>query len=203
MPENNESVPIEVYKEHTAFSRHEDNILYRFGRFMVPTSFALLGVPYIADIEESNLTILEIISTVGGMILMTFWVCYVCATHAKILARLQIINQIERDWGLKGHKDVPNMRDKIFGKPWLFQLRTHFLEKLIFYVYLGMVVLLTVGRIYYKFYICKSFALATASFLPLDIMFICLVIALRYDCRIRRGEKRLDSKKKLCNSQHI
>ena len=185
----NENVIIEVYKEHAASWKHEDNILYRFGAFMVPTSFAILGVPYIADIEGSNLRILEIMSTIGGLILMTFWVSYVCASHAKVKARLQIINdiehQIERDWGIKGHKDVPDIRDKIFGEPWLFQLRTHFLEKSIFYVYWGIVVILTAWRFCGNW---KSLAIAY-KLLVVAIIGFSLVIALRYDCRIRRGEK--------------
>ncbi len=146
MSANNQNVLTEVYKEQTASWKHEDNILYKFGAVMLPVSFAALGVPYIADIEESNLIILEIMSTIGGMILMTFWVSYVYATHAKVKARFQIINeiecQIERDWGIKGHKDVPNLRDKIFGCPRLFKLRTHFLEKSVFYVYWAIVVIL-------------------------------------------------------------
>ena len=201
MSENKENVVIEVYKEHTASWKHEDNILYKFGAVMLPVSFIALGVPYIKNIAEPSLTNLEIISTIGGMILMTFWVSYVYASHAKIKARFQIINeieyQIERDWGIKGHKDVPCIRDDIFKLPRPFQLKTHFLEQLVFYVYTAVAFLLTVYRICYKFYICKSLALATVSFLPLDIMFICLVIAVQYKCSVRRGEKRLDDLEKL------
>ena len=164
---------------------------------MLPVSFIALGVPYIKDIEEPSLTILEIISTIGGMILMTFWVSYVYASHAKIRARFQIINEIERCWGIKSHKDVPCIRDDIFRPPRPFQLKTHFLEQLVFYVYTIMAFLLTVCRICYKFYISKSLALATASLLPLDIMFICLVIVVQYKCSVRRGEKRLDDLEKL------
>ena len=105
---------LESYKEQTASWRHEDNTLYKFGAVLLPVSFVALGVPYIGDIEESNLTILEIISTTGGIILMTFWVAYVHATHAKVRARFRIINQMEEDWKIKGHKDVPDVRDEIF-----------------------------------------------------------------------------------------
>ena len=52
MSENKENVVIEVYKEHTASWKHEDNILYKFGAVMLPVSFIALGVPYIKDIEE-------------------------------------------------------------------------------------------------------------------------------------------------------
>ena len=130
MSENNENVPIEVYKEHTASWKHEDNILYKFGAVLLPVSFVALGIPYLKDIKEPSLTIFEIISTVGGLILMTFWVSYVYASHAKIRARFQIINQIEdhikRGWGIKGHKDVPDIRDKTFKPPRLLQLKTHY-----------------------------------------------------------------------------
>lgn len=66
MSENNENVLIEVYKEQTASWKHEDNILYKFGAIMLPVSFAALGVLYIGDMEEVNLIILEIISTISS-----------------------------------------------------------------------------------------------------------------------------------------
>ena len=192
MSENNKNVLIEVYKEHLAFCRHEDNILYRFGRFMVPSSFILLGVPYVKDIGDQNLIILEIMSTIGGLTLMTFWVCYVCASHAKVKARFQIINdiehQIESACGIRGHKDVPNIRDKKFGEPRFFQLRTHVIEKSIFYVYWFLVCILTAWRSYGKWTICKSLAIASEA-LVLAIIVVSIVIAVKYDCRIRRGEK--------------
>ena len=67
MSENKEEVVIEVYKEHTASWKHEDNILYKFGAVMLPVSFIALGVPYFKDIEEPSLAIFEIISTVGAI----------------------------------------------------------------------------------------------------------------------------------------
>ena len=194
MSENNENVLIEVYKEHTASWKHEDNILYKFGAVLLPVSFVALGIPYFKDIKEPSLTIFEIISTIGGIILMTFWVSYVYASHSKIRARFQIINeierQIERDWGIRGHKDIPNIRDKAFKTPCLLQLKTHFLETQIFYVYLFMAFSLTVCRCIGKCHICKS--LAIASLLPIVIVWICLAIAIQYHCSVRRGEKHLD-----------
>ena len=195
MSENREHLLIEVYKEHTAQARHEDNILYRFGRFMVPFSFILLGVPYVKDIEDQNLIILEIVSTIGGLILMTFWVCYVYATHAKILARFQIINQIERDWRLNGHKDIPDIRDEIFGKPCFFHLRTHSLEKSIFYVYWLLVVILTAWRFWGKWTNCVSLS----ELLVVAIIIGSIAIALRYNWRVKRGDKHRGER----NSQHI
>ena len=194
MPENKENVLIEVYKEHTASWKHEDNILYKFGAVLLPVSFVALGIPYLKDIKEPSLTIFEIISTIGGIILMTFWVSYVYASHAKIRARFQIINeierQIERDWGIRGHKDIPYIRDKVFKPPCPLQLKTHFLETQIFYVYAIMVFLLTAWRVIDKWAICKS--LAIASLLPIGIVWICFAIAIQYHCSVRRGEKHLD-----------
>lgn len=193
MSENKENVLIEVYKEHTASWKHEDNILYKFGAFLLPVSLIVLGVPYVGDIKESSLTILEIISTVGGMILMTFWVSYVYASHAKISARFQIINeiecQIERDYGIKGHKDIRDIRDNAFKPLRPLQLRTHFLEKSIFYVYWVMAIILTVCRSIDKWPICKS--LAIVSLIPLIIGGLAIAIALIYDYSIRQGEKML------------
>ena len=92
---------IEIYKEQTASWKHEDDILYKFGAVLLPVSFIALGIPYIGDIKESNLTILEIISTSGGMILMTFWFAFVCSSHAKIRSRFEIINWIEESWAIQ------------------------------------------------------------------------------------------------------
>ena len=196
MLEDYNQLLIESYKEQTASWKHEDNILYRFGAVMLPVSFAALGIPYIENIKEPNLTIFETISTIGGIVLMTFWVCYVYATHAKVMARFQIINQIEEDWKVKGHKDVPKIRDDIFKAPDGLQLKTHFLETRIFNVYLIVAFLLTVCHIYYKFHICKN--LAIAYLLPVLAIILCAVIADQYECSIRRGEKRLEC---LRNSQ--
>ena len=181
---------LESYKEQTASWKHEDNTLYKFGAVLLPVSFVALGVPYIGDIKESNLTILEIISTSGGIILMTFWVAYVHATHAKIRARFRIINQIEEDWKIKGHKDVHKIRDKIFKPRRLLQLKTYFLETSIFYVYLFMASILTGYRCVDKWTICKC--LAIVSSLPVLAIICCsIVIAYKYSHSIRKGEKTL------------
>ena len=190
MSENNETLLlIEVYKEQTASWKHEDNILYKFGAVMLPVSFAALGVPYIADVEESNLIILEIMSTIGGMILMTFWVAYVHASHAKINARFQIINKIERDWGIRGHKDIPCIRNKAFKPPPPLQFKTYFLETRIFDVYWIAAFILTIYRFCDKLHSCKSFAIA--SLLPILVIICCARIAEEYECSIKQGEKHL------------
>ena len=194
MPENNENVLIEVYKEHTASWRHEDNILYKFGAVLLPVSFVALGIPYFKDIKEPSLTIFEIISTIGGIILMTFWVSYVYASHAKIKARFQIINdiehQIERNYGIRGHKDIPNIRDKAFKPPCPLQLKTHFLETRIFDAYWIAAFILTIYRFCDKLHSCKNFAIA--SLLPILVIICCARIAEEYEGSVRQGEKRLD-----------
>lgn len=181
---------LESYREQTASWKHEDDILYKFGAVLLPVSFIALGIPYIGDIKESNLTILEIISTSGGMILMTFWFAFVCSSHSKITSRFQIINRIEESWEIIGHKDVQNIRGHIFKPPKPFELRTHFLETHILYVYLLMAFILTLYRVCHKWAMCKS--LGMVSLLPLVIMWICLVIAWQYHCSIKRGEKLLE-----------
>lgn len=181
---------LESYKEQTASWKHEDNTLYKFGAVLLPVSFVALGVPYIEGIKESNLRILEIISTSGGIILMTFWVAYVHATHAKVTARLRIINQMEEDWKIKGHKDVPEIRDKIFKPPQPLQLKTYFLEKWIFYVYLIMVSILTAYRCCDKWTICKSLAI-TCSLPVLLVILGSMVVAYIYSRSVTKGEKTL------------
>ena len=181
---------LEGYKEQTVSWKHEDNTLYKFGAVLLPVSFVALGVPYIGDVKESNLTILEIISTIGGIILMTFWVAYAHATHAKVTTRFRIINQIEERWGIIGHKDIRLKRDEIFKPPRLLPLKTYVLETSIFYVYLSMALILTAYRCYDKWTICKS--LAIGSSLPvLAVIIGSMAIACIYDCSIRKGEKTL------------
>lgn len=188
---------LESYKEQTASWKHEDDILYKFGAVLLPVSFIALGVPYIKDIKEPSLTMLEVISTSGGMILMTFWFAFVCSSHSKISSRFQIINRIEENWEITGHKDIQKIRNQIFKPPKPFELRTHFLETHILYVYLLMAFILTLYRVSHKWVMCKS--LGIVSSLPILIMWICLVIAWRYHCSIKRGEKRLE--KLRCSQQ--
>ena len=59
-------------------------------------------------------------------------------SHSKILARFQIINQIEKDWNLIGHRDIRKIKCEAFKTSRLLPLKTHFLEVWIFYVYLFM-----------------------------------------------------------------
>ena len=118
---------------------------------------------------------------------MTFWVSYVHATHAKVNARFRIINQLEKDWKIKGHRDVPKIRDMMYKPRKRLKLKTYFLETQIFYVYSLMALLLTVYRCVDKWTICK--ALAIGSLLPVLVVIIgSMVIACRYDCSIRKGE---------------
>lgn len=180
---------LEIYKEQTASWKHEDNILYKFGAVLLPVSFAVLGIPYVADVEESDLITLEIVSTIGGIILMTFWCAYVCSTHAKITARFQIIGRIEEHWGIVGHKGVRPIRDKIFKPLKWFPLKTYFLEKNIFYVYWLMALLLTVYRFWDKWTIYKCLAIAYLLLVAFIVSMV--VIACIYDRSIRWGERKL------------
>ena len=154
---------LESYKEQTASWKHEDDILYKFGAVLLPVSFIALGIPYVRDIKEPSLTMLEVISTSGGMILMTFWFAFVCSSHSKVRSRFQIINRIEESWGITGHKDIPKIRDQIFNHPKPFQLRTHFLETRILYVYLLMAFILTLYRVSHKWPMCKSLGIVSLA----------------------------------------
>ena len=192
MSDKNETLLIEIYKEQVASWKHEDNILYKFGAVLLPVSFIALGIPYVKVIGEPTLTILEIISTTGGIILMTFWFAYVQASHAKINARFEIINQMEKKWEVEGHKDIPEKRDTRYGSPRLFPLKTRFLESSIFYVYWSMALLLTVCRLYAKCAISSKSLLIT-SLIPFDVICICFVIAVLYHSRTWRGDKQRNS----------
>ena len=186
---------LESYKEQTASWKHEDNTLYKFGAVLLPVSFVALGVPYIGNIQASSLPILEIISTIGGIILMTFWVAYVQATHAKVRARFKIINQIEKDWEIKGHRDVPKIRDMMYKPRKRLKLKTYFLETQIFYMYWAVAFILTAYRFFKKsdiFIASKEsdiFIAIVFSLPVLVIMGICLVIACKYRRSIRQGDE--------------
>ena len=85
----------------------------------------------------------------------------------------QIEDHIERGWAIKGHQDVPDIRDKAFKPPRLLQLKTHFLETGIFYVYAIMAIV--INRLSYNVtngIFLRTSALARASLLPLDIVCI-------------------------------
>ena len=194
-----DQILLEIYKEQTASWKHEDDTLYKFGAVLLPVSFVALGVPYIGEIEASNLTILETISTIGGIILMTFWVAYVHATHAKVNARFKIINQIEKDWKIKGHRDIPKIRDMMYEPRKRLKLKTYFLETQIFYVYWIAAFILTAYRFFKElnsFTASKesdTFIAIVSSLLVvapvLVIMFICLVIACKYRRSIKQGDE--------------
>ena len=85
---------IESYKEQTAAWRHENNLLYRFTTIVLPVSIAALGVPYVqADVPD-------LLATLGGLMLMTFWAVSCQIMQIKSNLRFSIINKIEKSWGI-------------------------------------------------------------------------------------------------------
>ena len=135
-----EQYMIESYKEQTAAWRHENNLLYRFTTILLPVSIAALGVPYVQP------KVPDLLATVGGLTLMTFWAfsCQIIETKSKL--RFSIINEIEKYWDIPSHNNLIARKKNTYGKKANRFLRSHFLRCCIFWVYLGIVAALTLYR---------------------------------------------------------
>ena len=128
---------IESFKEQTAAWRHEDNLFYRLTSIVLPLSIAALAVPYIED------RVPDLLATIGGLTLMTFWVISQIA-DIKSNIRLSIINKIEKCWDVWGHKDFQNT----YGQRSSYFLRSQVLHRYMFCIYLVIVGMLTWFRFY-------------------------------------------------------
>ena len=127
---------IESYKEQTTSRRHEDNLFLRFTSVILPLSIAALGIPYV------NRDVPDLLATLGGLTLMTFWAILSQITHVKSKIRFSIINEIERYWDVPSHKDFEKRRDDIYGK----KLKSHFLRCCTFWIYLVIIAGLTIYK---------------------------------------------------------
>ena len=83
---------IESYKEQTAAWRHENNLLYRVTTIILPVSIAALGVPYVRN------DVPDLLTTLGGLMLMTFWGLSCQTMQIKSNLRFSVINEIEKCW---------------------------------------------------------------------------------------------------------
>ena len=124
---------IESYKEQTAAWKHEDNLLHRFTTVIFPLSIAALALPYVQE------DVPDMLATLGGLTLMTFWAFSCQIMQIKSHIRFSIIIEIERCWKVPGHKDFRGKRNGTYGK----KLRSHFLRCWLFWIYLGIVMVLT------------------------------------------------------------
>ena len=129
---------IESYKEQTAAWKHEDNLLHRFTTVIFPLSIAALALPYVQE------DVPDMLATLGGLTLMTFWAFSCQIMQIKSHLRFSIITEIERCWKVPGHKDFRGKRNDTYGK----KLGSHFLRCCMFWVYLGIVGALTWFRFY-------------------------------------------------------
>ena len=127
---------IESYKEQTAAWKHEDNLLHRFTSVILPLSIAALALPYVQK------DVPDMLATLGGLTLMTFWAFSCQIMQIKSNIRFSIIIEIERCWKVPGHKDFRGKRNDTYGK----KLRSHFLRYCIYWVYLVIVGGLTLYR---------------------------------------------------------
>ncbi|MYE89100.1 hypothetical protein F4X33_08920 [Candidatus Poribacteria bacterium] len=135
---------IESYKEQAASWKHEDNLLYRFTSIILPLSIAALAVPYV----EAKVP--DLLATIGGLTLMTFWAISCQITHIKSNIRFSITNKIEKFWGVPGHRGFKSIREKTYGKRASYFLRSQVLRCYMFWVYLGIVVLLTLYKWFFE-----------------------------------------------------
>ena len=128
---------IESYKEQTAAWRHENDLLYRFTTITLPVSIAALGVPYVQD------KVPDLLATLGGLTLMTFWAFSCQIMQIKSNLRFSVINEIEKYWRTPSHKDCRVIKENTYGKKGSDRLRSHFLRCWLFWIYLGIVMVLT------------------------------------------------------------
>ena len=133
---------IESYKEQTAAWRHEDNLFYRLTSIVLPLSIAALAVPYIED------RVPNLLATIGGLTLMTFWAISCQIADIKSNIRLSIINKIEKCWDVWGHKDFRDIRKNTYGQKSSSFLRSQLLHRYMFWLYLVIVGMLTWFRFY-------------------------------------------------------
>ena len=131
---------IESYKEQTAAWRHENVLLYRFTTITLPVSIAALAVPYVQK------GVPDLLATLGGLTLITFWAILCQITHVKAKIRFSIINKIEKCWKVPGHNNFKDIRKNTYGKRASHFLRSHLLRSYMFWVYLGIVGVLTLYR---------------------------------------------------------
>ena len=117
---------IESYKEQTAAWKHEDNLLHRFTSVILPLSIAALALPYVQK------DVPDMLATLGGLTLMTFWAFSCQIMQIKSNIRFSIIIEIERCWKVPGHKDFRGKRNDTYGK----KPRSHFLRCCMYWVYL-------------------------------------------------------------------
>ena len=128
---------IESYKEQTAAWRHEDNLFYRLTSIVLPLSIAALAVPYIED------QVPDLLATIGGLTLMTYWAIQCQIADIKSNIRLSIINKIEKCWDVRGHKDFRDIRKNTYGKKSSYLLRSQLLQRCMFWLYFAIVAGLT------------------------------------------------------------
>ena len=160
---------IESYKEQTAAWRHENNLLYRFTTIVLPVSIAALGVPYVqADVPD-------LLATLGGLMLMTFWAVSCQIMQIKSNLRFSIINKIEKSWGIPSHRDCKVIKEKIYGEAANNLLRSHFLRCCIFWIYLVIVAGLTLCRLCGTCSIKKVFITKTIDFWII-VSFVVIVV---------------------------
>ena len=146
---------IESYKEQTAAWRHENNLLYRVTTIILPVSIAALGVPYVRN------DVPDLLTTLGGLMLMTFWGLSCQTMQIKSNLRFSVINEIEKCWQIPSHIDCKVRKKDTYGKKTSYVLRSHFLRCGMFWLYLGIVGVLTLFRFYgqcptEKFFISKT-----------------------------------------------
>ena len=176
---------IESYKEQTAAWRHENDLLYRFTTIILPVSIAALGVPYVQD------NVPDLLATLGGLMLMTFWALSCQTMQIKSNLRFSIINDIEKCWQIPSHIDCKVRKKGTYGEKTSYFLRSHFLRCCMFWLYFAIVVLLTLHRWYES---CSPRKIITLEII--DPLIIIGVIAIFYFfvdramCKAKKGRWR-------------
>ena len=173
---------IESFKEQTAAWKHDDNLLYRFTSIILPLSIVALAVPYV---EEK---VPDLLATIGGLMLMTFWVISGQVMDINSNIRFSIINEIEKCWRIPGHRDFRVIRENAYGKKDSDFLRNQFLRRFMFRVYLCIVVILTLYRWYIS---CSPQRIHTTEIIdPLIVIFVVVIVSVIVEWYVCKAEKK-------------
>ena len=123
---------LEGYKEQTASWRHLDSMFHRFTSIILPVSIAALGVPYLnMGTEGTETEMPKWMPMAGGLALMIFWIISSETAEIRERIRFKIIHEIEKELGIKGHKEWTKRRNE----KWTKRLRSHYLRRLMFVAY--------------------------------------------------------------------
>ena len=162
------ALEIESYRQQSATWMHENAMLYVLTSIFIPLSIAALGAPYL------NKSIPSLISTAGGLILITYWGVSCEVLEAKMDLRFLTINRMEGFWGVEGHQVIRRRMNATYGK--LFKNRR--IRRFMFGIYSSIVFLLTLYEQYRPYSDKKPSTFLIDKHVDFVMISLCWVISL-------------------------